>query len=97
VVQFNQGEGKSQNFEKKADGCEGPYLSYLKTAETIETYARWENAFHKIGVVHCNAGKGKMCKLVSDWSTACNGTTCNLREFHIQTQDREENLAELVF
>jgi hypothetical protein len=95
-VFFSVGEGNSTTFEKTADGCAQPWLSYLERSANIRLWVRYSGGYHDIQSTSCTAGE-HTCNLASDWSTACNGATCNGHEFHLQEAAEKEDFAVLHF
>ncbi len=94
-VFFSLGHGNSTHFEKTADGCAQPWLSYIERTANIKMWVEWSGAWHDIQTTKCEGEH--TCNLASNWSTACEGASCNYHKFHLQEAAEEEDFAELNY
>lgn len=76
------------DFEKPADGCAQPWLSYIERTAHIKIWVNYGGTYHNIQTTKCEEGF-HTCNLASNWSTACEGGSCNNHKFHLQWEEGE--------
>lgn len=88
-VFFSQAGHNSATFEKIADGCAQPWLSYIAETAIIKLWVDIGGGYHNLTNTECVKGFGT-CDLDPGWGSDCEGASCNNHKFHLQWANYKE-------